>query len=88
MCSGIPAGRGKAEVQRLQSSAIDAEQQEAQHARADGIARQVLGELLQQARGRLQHVLLAQDRLEEHGLRAIDGRRTTGMSGSGARPSA
>ena len=90
---GVPARRGEPEVERLHLAIMleaclrhDSEQQQPQDARADGIARKSIGQLPQQARRRLQHVLLAQDRLEEHGLRAIDGRRNDGDERLGRAP--
>ena len=81
----VPARRGEPDVQRLHLP-VHLEQQEAQDARADGIAREVLGQLPQQPRCRLQHVLLAQDRLEELRLRAIGGRRNDGDERLGLAP--
>ena len=90
---GVPARRGEPEVERLHAAIMleaclrhDPEQQQAQNARTDGVARQLIGQLPQQTRCRLQHVLLAQDRLEEHGLGAIDGRRDDGDERLGCAP--
>ncbi len=72
--AGVAAGRGEADVDRA-GLAIDAEEQKTQGPCAGGILCQILGEALEQARGGLEHVRLAQDRLEEGGERAIGGRR-------------
>jgi hypothetical protein len=70
---GIAAGRGKSDLHRLHP-AVQSEQHEAQGARADGIARKVVNERPQETRGGFQHVLVADDRLHEAGLRQVDWR--------------
>jgi hypothetical protein len=74
---GIAAGRGQADLHRL-NPAVHSEQQETQGTRAHGIPRKVGGEAVEEPRGRLKHMLAADDRLGERGLRPIDRRRNGG----------
>ena len=70
----VPARRGEPDVQRLHLP-VHLEQHEAQDACAHAIALEVLGQLPQQPRGGLEHVLLGEDRLEEVRAGVIGGRR-------------
>ena len=89
----IAARRGQADLNRLHLAVMleaclrhDTEQHEAQHARAHAIVREVGGEAVEEPRGRLQHVLMADDRLGERGLRPIDGREDGGDERLGHAP--
>ena len=75
--SGIAARGGEGKIKRGHF-AIDAKQQQAQDAHTDIIAGEMRSQIVQQSRRRNQHMLLARNRLEKHGLRAIDRRRHDG----------
>ena len=90
---GIAAGRGKANLNRLHLAVMleaclrhDPEQQEAQHARAHAIVCEVGSEAVEEPRGGLPHVLVADDRLGERGLCPIDGRGNGGDERLGHAP--
>ena len=73
----VAARRREPEV-KLVHTAVDPEEQHAQSPCACSVTLQLRHELPQQMPCRLQHVILARDRLQEHGLGAIDGRRYGG----------
>ena len=85
MCSGSRLGAASPRSNDW-TPPSNSEQQQPQDACADPVARQGIAQLLQQTRCGLQHVLLAQDRLEEGGAGVIGGRRQDGDQRLGRAP--
>ena len=79
---GIPARRRQADGQR-QDLAVQAEEQQAQFARADAIAREILGQIVQQARRRLHDMRLRRDGFRERS--PARGRPAAGRAATAAR---